>query len=159
MLEKTLENPLDYTKIKPVHPKGNQSRILIRRTDAEAEAAIVWPLDVMNWLIGKEPDAGKDWKQEEKGTTEDEMVWWHHRLDGHEFEQALGVGDRQRGLACRSPCGRKKSDTTEQLNWTELKHEAASTKTVETISVRTKALVHEYTIFQGFFYVPGGFMW
>ena len=120
VLEKTLESPLDCKEIQPVHPKGNQSRILIRRTDAEAEAAIVWPLDVMNWLIGKEPDAGKDWKQEEKGTTEDEMVWWHHRLDGHEFEQALGVGDGQGGLACCSPWGCKESDMAEWLIWTEV---------------------------------------
>jgi len=87
-------------------------------TDAEAEAPILWPPDAKNWLIGKDPDAGKDWRQE-KGTTEDEMVGWHHQFYGHEFEQALGVGDEQGSLACCSPWGRKESDTTEQLNWTD----------------------------------------
>ena len=86
VLEKTLENPLDCKEIQLVHPKGNQSWIFIGRTDAEAETPILWPPDVKNWLIGKDPDAGKDWGQEEKGTTEDEMVGWYHRLDGHEFE-------------------------------------------------------------------------
>ena len=119
VLEKTLKSPLDWKEIQLVHPKGNQSRILIRRTDAEAEAAIVWPLDVMNWLIGKEPDAGKDWKQEEKGTTEDEMAGWHHWLDGSESEWTPGVGDGQGGLACCDSWGRKESDTIERLNWTD----------------------------------------
>ena len=86
VLEKTLESPLDCKEIKPAHPKGNQSWIFIGRTDAEAETPIVWPPDAKNWLIWKDPDAGKEWRQEEKGTTEDEMVGWHHRLDGHEFE-------------------------------------------------------------------------
>ena len=86
VLEKTLESPLDYKKIKPVHPKGNQSWIFTGRTDAEAETPILWPPEVKNWLIGKDPDAGKDWRQEEKGTTEDAMVGWHHRVNGHEFE-------------------------------------------------------------------------
>ena len=86
VLEKTLESPLDCKEIQPVHPKGNQSWIFIGRTDTEAEAPILWPPDVKNWLIGKDPNAGKDWRQEEKGTTEDEMVGWHHRRDGHEFE-------------------------------------------------------------------------
>ena len=104
-------------KIQPVHPKGDQSWIFTGRTDAEAETPILWPPDVINWLIGKDPDAGKDWGQEEKGMTEDEMVGWHHRLSGHEFEQALGVGDGQGGLVCCSPWGRKESDTTEWLNW------------------------------------------
>ena len=102
------------------HPKGNQSWIFIR-TDAEAEAPILWPPDAKKWLIGKDPDAGKDWGQKEKGTTEDEMVGWHHRLDGHEFEQALGVGDAQGSLACCSPWGCKQLDTSEQLNWTSWK--------------------------------------
>ena len=104
----------------PVHPKGNQSWIFIWRTDAEAETPILWPPDVKNWLIRKDPDAGNDGRQEEKVTTEDEMVGWHHRLDGHEFEQASGVGDGQGSLACCSPWDCKESDTTEQLNWTEL---------------------------------------
>ena len=105
----------------PVNPKGNQSWIFIGRTAAEAEIPIVWPPDVKNWLIGKDPDAGNDWRQEEKGTTEDEMVGWHHWLDGHEFEQALGAGDGQGSLACCSPWGYKESGVTEQLNWTEAK--------------------------------------
>ena len=86
VLEKTLESPLDCKEIQPVHPKGNQSWIFIGRTDAEAEAPILWPPDVKNWLIGKDPDAGKDWRWEEKGTAEDEMVGWYHQLNGHEFE-------------------------------------------------------------------------
>ena len=109
--------PLVTKELNPDNfPKGNQSWMFIGRTDAEAETPILWPPGVKNWLIGKDPDAGKDWRQEEKGITEGEMVGWHHRLDGHEFEQAVGVGDGQRGLACCSPCGRKESDTTEQLN-------------------------------------------
>ena len=94
-------------KIQPVHPKGNHSWIFIGRTDAEAETPIVWPPDVKNWLIGKDPGAGKDWRQEKKATTEDEMVGWHHQLNGCEFEQAPGVGDRQGSLACTSPWGRR----------------------------------------------------
>ena len=112
-----LESPLDYKEIKSVNPKGNQSWIFIGRTDAEAEAPILWPLDAKNWFIRKDPDAGKNWRQEEKGTSEDEMVGWHHQLDGHEFEQTQGVGDGQGGLACCSPWGRKELDMTEQLNW------------------------------------------
>ena len=99
------------------HPKGNQSWIFTGRTDAEAP--ILWPPGGKNWLIGKDPDAGKDWRQEEKGMTEDEMVGWHHWLDGHEFEQAPGVADGQGSLACCSPWGRNESDTTEQQNWTD----------------------------------------
>ena len=115
--EKTLESPLDCKEIQPVHPKGNQSWIFIGRTDAEAEAPILWPPDAKNWFTGEDPDAGKDWRQEEKGTTKDEVVGWHHRLDGHESEQAPGVGDGQAGLACCSPWGRKESNTTKWLNW------------------------------------------
>ena len=118
VLEKT---PLDYKEIKPVHPKGNQPWICIGRTDAEADTPMLWPPDVKNWLIGKDPDAGKDFGQEEKGTTEDEMVGWHYWLDGHEFEQALEVGDGQGSLVCCNPWSRKELDTTEQLNWTETK--------------------------------------
>ena len=114
--EKTLESPLDCKEIQPVHPKGNKSWIIIG-TDAEAETPILWPPHTKSWLIGKDPDAGKDWGQEEKGTTEDEMVRCHHQLDGHEFEQAPGVEDGQGSLACCSPWGLKESDTTEQLNW------------------------------------------
>ena len=103
VLEKTLEIPLHYKEIQPVHPKGNQSWIFIGRTDTEAETPILWPPAAKNWLIGKDPDAGKDWRQEKKGTTEDEMVAWYHQLDGQEFEQAPRVGDGQESLACCSP--------------------------------------------------------
>ena len=103
VLEKTLESPLDCKEIQPVHPKGDQSWIFIERTDAEAEMPILWPPDAKNWLTGKDPDAGKDWRWGEKGTTEDEMVGWHHRLDGHEFEQAPEVADGQGSLVCYSP--------------------------------------------------------
>ena len=119
VLEKTLEGPLDCKEIKPVHPKGNQSWMFIGRTNAETKAPIIWSPDEKNWLAGKDPDAGKDWRQEEKGMTEDEMVGWHHRLEGHEFEQALGVGDRHQSLVCCRPWGGKESDITVQLNWTE----------------------------------------
>ena len=112
-----IESPLDCKEIQPVHPKGDQSWIFIRRIDAKAEAPVLWPPDVKNWLIWKDPDAGKEWRQE-KGTTEDEMVGWHYRLDGCEFEQAPGVGDGQGSLACCSTWGRKESDMTEQLDWT-----------------------------------------
>ena len=105
VLEKTLENSLDCKEIQPVHSKGNESWIFIERTNAEA--LILRPPDVKNWLIWKDHDAGKDWKQEDKGTTEDEMVEWHHRLNGYEFEQALGVGDGQGSLACCSPWGHR----------------------------------------------------
>ena len=119
VLEKTLESPLDCKEIQPVHPKGNiQSWIFIGRTDAEAETPILWPPAGKNWLIWKDPDAGKDWREEKKGTSEDEMVEWCHRINEHEFEWTLGVGDGQGGLACCSPWGRKELDTTEQLNWT-----------------------------------------
>ena len=120
-LEKTLESPLDCKEIQPVHPKGNQSWIFIGRTDIEAETPILWPPDAKSWLIWKDSDAGQDWRWEEKGTTEDEMVGWHHRLNGHEFEYALGVGDGQGVLACCSPWDHKQSDRTEWLNWNELK--------------------------------------
>ena len=116
VLEKTLACPLDCKEVQPIHPKGNQSWIFIGRKDAEAEIPILCPLDAKNWLIGKDPDAGKDWGQEEKGTTEDEMVGWHHQLDGHEFEQAPGVGDGQGSLVCCSSWGHKELDTTERLN-------------------------------------------
>ena len=125
VLEKTLESPLDCKEIQPVHPKGNQDEsefwIFIGRTDTTAETPILWPPDVKNRLIGKNPDAGKDWRREEKGKTEDEMVEWHYWLDGHEFDQALRIGDGQGGLACCSPWGCKELDMTERLNWTELK--------------------------------------
>ena len=121
VLEKTLESPLDNKEIKPVHPKGDQSWICIGRTDAEAETPILWPPDVKNWFLGKDPDAGKDWRHEEKGKTEVLTVGWHHWLDGHECEQDLGVRGGQGSLACCSPWCCKESDMTKQLNWTELK--------------------------------------
>ena len=117
VLEKTLMSPLDCKEIQPVHSKGNQSWIFIGRTDVET--LILWPSDAKNWLIGKDPDAGKDWRQEEKGMTEYEMVGLHYQLDGHKFEQAPGDGDGQGSLVCCSPWGHKESDTTERLNWTD----------------------------------------
>ena len=119
VLEKTLESPLDCKKMQPVNPKRNQSWIFIGRSDAEAEAPILRQPDVKNWLIGKALDAGKNWRQT-KGMIEDEMVGWHHRLDGHGFGWTLGVGDRQGGLACCG--GHKESDTTERLNWLNWKY-------------------------------------
>ena len=122
--ESTLESPLDCKEIQPVHPKGDQSWVFVGRTEVEAETPILWPPDANSWLIGKDPDAGKDWREEEKGMTEDEMVGWHHRHNGHEFEQTPGDGEWQGSLACCSPLGRKESDTTEWLN----KNNSAITK-------------------------------
>ena len=119
MLEKTLESRLDCKEMKPVSSKRNQSWIFTGRTDAEAEAPVLWAPDVKNWLTGKHPDAGQNWRQEEKGMTKDEMVGWYHQLDRHEFEQAPGVGDGQGRLACLSPWGCKESDMTKRLNQTE----------------------------------------
>ena len=120
VLEKTLEGPLDCKEIQPIHLKGNQSWIFIGRTDAEAQTPKLWPPDWKSWLIGKDPVPVKDWRQEEKGMTEDEIVGWYHQHNGHEFEQALGDGDGQGSLACHSPWGHKELDTTEQLNWTDI---------------------------------------
>ena len=117
MLEKTLESPLDCKEIKLVNPERNQSWIFIGRTDAEAPK--LWAPDANKRLIRKDPDAGKDWRQEERGTTEDEMVGWHHGLNGHGFGWTLGVGDGQVGLVCWGSWGLRESDVTEQLNWTE----------------------------------------
>ena len=116
VLEKTLESPLDCKEIQPVHSEGDLPWVFIGRTDAEAETPILRPPDMKNWLIEKDPDAGKDWRLEEKGMTEDEMIGWHHWLDWHQFEQSPGVGDV---VSC-SPWGHKDSDTTEWLKWTEL---------------------------------------
>ena len=119
VLEKTLESPLDCKEIQPVHSK-DQSWVFYARNDAKAETPVLWPPHVKSWLIGKDSDAGKDWGQEEKGMTEDEMAGWHHGLNGPEFEWTPGVGDGQGGLACCDSWGRKESDMTEWLNWTEL---------------------------------------
>ena len=120
VLEKTLESPFNCKEIQPVHPKRNQSWIFIGRTDAEIETPMLWPPDAKSWLIGKDPDAGKDWRRKEKGMTENEIIGWDHRLNGHEFESTLGVGEGQGSLACCSPWGPKELDTTERLNWTKL---------------------------------------
>ena len=120
VLQKTLESPLDCKEIKSVHLKENQSWMFIGRTDAEAETLILWPPDVKNWLLGTDPDAGKEWRQEEKGMKEVEKCGWHQQLNGHEFEQPLGVSDEQGSLACRCPWGCNELHTTEWLNWTEL---------------------------------------
>ena len=120
VLEKTVESSLDCKEIQPVYPKGDQSWVFIERTYVEAETPILWSPDAKNWLIWKDPDAGKDWRREEKGMTEDEMVGWHHQFDGHGFGWTPGVGDGQGGLACCGSWGRKESDTTEWLNCTEL---------------------------------------
>ena len=116
VLEETLESPLDCKEIRPGNTKGNQSWIFIGRTDVEAETPIFWPPDAKNWLIGKDPDAGKDWKWE-KGRTENEMVGWHHWLNGHGFGWTPGFADGQGGLACCGSLSRTESDTTERLNW------------------------------------------
>ena len=115
-----LLSPLDCKEIQLVHPKGDQSWVFFGRNDTEAETPILWLPHAKSWLIGKDPDARRDWGQEEKGTTEDEMVGWYHRLNGHGFGWTLGVGDGQGGLVCCSPWGCKESNTTELLKWTEL---------------------------------------
>ena len=119
VLEKTLESSLDCKEIHPVHPKGDQSWVFIGRTDAEAETPILRPPHAKSWLIGKYSDAGRDWEQEEKGTTEDETAGWHHQLDAHELGWTPGVADRQGGLVCCGSWGHKELDTTERLKWTD----------------------------------------
>ena len=121
VLEKTLESPLDSQEFQPVNPKGSESRISIGWTDAEAETPILWPPHAKSWLIGKDPDAGRDWGQEEKGMPEDEMVGWHYWLNEHWLGWILGVGDGQGGLVCWSLWCYIELDTTEWVNWTELK--------------------------------------
>ena len=138
VLEKTLESPLDCKEIQPVHSKGDQSWVFIGRTDVEAETPILWPPDAKNWLIWKDPDDGGDWGQEEKGTIEDEMVGWHHWHNGHGFGWTLGIGDGQGGLACCGSWGRKESDMTEQLNWTD------SSVPFVPLSKFEKILIHEF---------------
>ena len=152
VLEKTLESPLDCKEIQPVHPKGDQSWVFTGRTDAEAP--ILWPADVKSQLIGKDPDDRKDWRQEKKGMTEDEIVGWHHWLNGHEFEQALGDGEGKRNLMCCSLWGRKESDTTEWLNWTKLRPGSLEAE------LETRILVQSLMKEQGRRHqVRCGFMW
>ena len=119
VLEKTLESPLDCKEIQPVHSEGDHSWVFFGRNDAKAETPVLWPPHAKSWLIGKDPDAGRDWRQQEKGTTEDEMAGWHHQLNGCELEWTPGVGDGQVGLVCCSSWGCKESDMTERLNWTD----------------------------------------
>ena len=143
VLQKTLESPLDCKEVQSVHPKGDQFWMFTGCSDVEAETPILWPPDAKSWLIGKDPDAGKDWRQKEKWTTEDEMIGWHHRLNGHGFGGTPGVGDGQGGLGCCSSWVRKESDTTEWLNWTELnlliikKKKEFSTREVHIVSLCT----------------------
>ena len=120
-LEKTLESPMDCNEIQPVYSKGDHSWVFFGRNDVKAETPVLWLPHAKSWLIGKDSDAGRDWGQEEKGTTEDEMAGWHHRLNGHEFGWTPGVGDGQGGLACCNSWGHKELDRTERLNWTEWK--------------------------------------
>ena len=154
VLEKNLESPLDCKEIQPVHPKGNLSWVFIGRTDAEVETPILWPPDVKNWLIGKDPDAGKDWRWEGKGTTEYEIVGWHHWLDGHEFEQAPGIGDGQGSLMCCSPWGSKESNTRERLNWTEVNTVPSSCLHEASFSHYTKKLPSYHCETQGLLCLP-----
>ena len=122
VLEKTLESPLDCKEIQPVHSEGDQPWVFIGRTDAEAETPILWPPHVKSWLIGKESDAVRDWRQEEKGTTEDEMAEWHNRLDGRDFEWTPGVGDGQGGRVLWFMWSQRvRHDWATELNWNELK--------------------------------------
>ena len=157
VVEKTLESPLDCKEIQPVHPKGDQSWVFIGRTDAEAETPVLWPPDAKSWLIGKDPDTGREWGQEEKGTTEDDMVGWHHRLDGHMFGWTPGVGDGQGGLACCDSWGRKESDMTERLNWTEpgWNHHSPSPSPLQpsNVSILSLSSYHEMTISKAQLYI------
>ena len=155
VLEKTLESPLDCKEIKPVNPKGNQHSIFIRRTDSEGEAPILWPLDVRSWLIRKDHDAGKDWRQEETRMTEDKMVRWHHLLNGHEFQQALGDGERQGSLACFSPWGCKELDTAD---WTTTKSPSPNFKVTFIYSVFNTIALHfpvskSFLVLEGCYYL------
>ena len=138
VLEKTLASPLDCKKVQPVHPKGDQSWVFIGRKDAKAETPVLWPPHAKSWLIGKDPDARRNWGQEEKGMTEDEMAGWHHQLNGHEFEWTSGVGDGQGGLAYCDSWGRKELDTTERLNWTELKTQGYHTVPLMSLNFHDK---------------------
>ena len=142
VLEKTLESPLDCKEIQPVHSTGDQSWVFFGRNDAEAETPILWPPYAKSWLIGKDSDAGRDWGQEEKGTTEDEMAGWHHRLNGREFEWSPGIGEGPGGLVCCNSWGCKESDMTEQLNWTELNWSYKTRWGAECYALRSPFLSH-----------------
>ena len=151
VLEKTLESSLDCKEIQPVHSEGDQSWVFTGRNDAKAETLVLWPLHAKSWLIGKNSDAGRVWGQEEKGTTEDEMAGWHHRLDGCEFDWTPGVGDGQGGLACCDSWRGKESDTTEWLNWTELNATWFSilhSTVLVNDGLRYSALTHYVVLFQ-----------
>ena len=140
VLEKTFESPLDGKETQSVHPKGDQSWVFFGRTDAKAETPILWPPHVKSWLIGKDPDAGRNWGQEEKGTTEDEMSGWHHRLDGHEFRWTSGVSDGQGGLAC---CNSWVTKSRTRLSaWTEL---IANQQCCDSLRWTAKGLSYTYT--------------
>ena len=150
LLEKTLESALDCKEIQPVHSEGDQAWDFFGRNDAKAETPVLWPPHVKSWLIGKDSDAGRDWVQEEKGTTEDEMAGWHCWLDGRESEWTPGVGDGQGGLAWCDSWGCKESDTTEWLNWTEL-------TTIKKIELIILKLIKEK--FPGLNHFTGEFHW
>ena len=140
MLEKTLESPLNCKEIKPVHSKGDQPWDFFRKNDAKAETPVLWPPHVKSWLTGKDFDAGRDWGQEKKGMSEDEMAGWHNRLNGHESEWTLGFGDGQGGLACCDSWGHKESDMTEWLNWSEIHRSGISQSCCECIFLVYKKL-------------------
>ena len=143
VLKKTLESPLDRKEIQPIHPKGNQPWVFIGRTDAEAKTPILWPPHAKSWLIGKDSDAGKDWGQEEKGTTKDEMAGWHHQLDGREFEWTPGVGDGQGGLSCCDSWGPK--SRTRLSDWSELNWKMSpivNERSPASVSVRQQHLLY-----------------
>ena len=149
VLEKTLESPLDCKEIHAVHSTGDQSWVFFGRNDGIAETPVLWKPHAKSWLIGKDCDAGRDWGQEEKGLTEDDMAGWHHWLDGREFEWTPGVGDGQGGLACCNSLGLKESDTTERLNWTELKvHMSYFLSWKCYIWAMTWSIINKYIIFQ-----------
>ena len=148
VLGKTLESPLDCKETQPVHPKGVQPWVFFGRTDAEAETPVLWPSHAKSWLIGKDSDAGRNWEQEEKGMTEDEMAEWHHRLDECEFEWTLGVSDGQGGLACCNSWGRKELNTTEPLNWTEL-------RVILNWAESKKSLAHAQILYFSLWKLPG----
>ena len=135
VLEKTLESPLDCKEIQPIHSEGDQLWDFFGRNDAKAETLVLWPPHAKSWLIGKDSDFGRDWGQEKKGTTEDEMAGWHHWLNGRESEWTPGVDDGQGGLACCDSWGRKESDMTERVNWTDRQKSSFSRTNVVFISI------------------------